>query len=241
MIPTVEEEDRAKGIEPVQPDPLETADGSSPFAANSETDPSGRARRIRLSLTALAILSAGSALGVAFFLYLVNHFPLLLIALSPLGRHVVLITPLADPVAIVAVVASRRMLFYAASFHLGRDLGPPGIDWLEQRAARFGRWVRWIERLFNRASRTVVLVGTGPTIAALAGISGMRFSVFMPLAAAGLVVRMALYVAFAGLLREPIEWLLAKIDEIWIPGTIVLVAAVAIYQWRRVRTLRRRA
>ena len=132
----------------------------------------GRTRRIRLSLTALAILGTGSALGVAFSLYLVNHLPLLLIALSPLGRHVVLITPLAHPVAIVAVVVGRRLLFYAASFQLGRDLGPAGIEWLEERAARFARWVRWIERLFNRASRTVVLVGTGPTIAALAGISG---------------------------------------------------------------------
>ena len=200
---------------------------------------SGRTRRIRLSLTALAILGTGSALGVAFSLYLVNHFPLLLIALSPLGRHVVLITPLAHPVAIVAVVVSRRLLFYAASFQLGRDLGPAGIEWLEERAARFARWVRWIERLFDRAARTVVLVGTGPTIAALAGISGMRFGVFMALAGTGLVVRMALYVIFGGLLREPIEWLLAKIDEIWIPGTIVLVVAVAIHQWRRVRAARR--
>ena len=43
-------------------------------------------------------------------------------------------------------------------------------------------------------------------------------------------------------LREPIEALLALIDEYWIPGTAVLVTIVALTQWRRrVASARRRA
>lgn len=176
--------------------------------------------------------------GSASSLYLVNHYPLLLIALSPLGRHLVLVAPIVDPVAFVGVAVLRRMAFYLACFQLGRALGPTGVVWLEVRAARFARFVRWVERLFARWSRTVVLLGTGPTVSALAGMSGMPLQLYTGLALVGLVVRMLLLLAFAEMLREPIEWLLALIDEYWVPGTALLVAGTLAYQWRRIRAAR---
>ena len=193
-------------------------------------------RRIAsLSLTALGVLGAGSLIGVASSLYLVNHYPLLLVALSPLGRHVILVAPIVDPVALVVAGVVRRMIFYLACFHLGRALGPIGIVWLEARAARFARFVRWLERLFSRAPHAVVLGMAGPTVSTLAGISGMRQGVFLALAISGLTVRMVLIVGFAELLREPIEAMLALIDEYWAPGTLVLVTGLALYRWRQWR------
>jgi hypothetical protein len=193
---------------------------------------------VRRCVSTLAVLGIGSMVGVAFSLYLVNHYPLLLIALSPLGRHLVLVAPIVDPVAFVGVALVRRMAFYLTAFYLGRALGPGGITWLEERAARFGRFVRWIEALFSRASHLVVLTMTGPTVSALAGISGMRTAFFVPLATLGLVVRLLLVLGFAELLREPIERLLSVIDEYWIPGTAVLATGVAIHQWRRIAKAR---
>ena len=190
-------------------------------------------RETRRWLLVLGVLGAGSALGTSFSLYLVNHYPLLLVALSPLGRHILLAAPVTDPAALLVVALMRRMLFYLATFHLGRALGPSGIRWIEARAAYFGRFVRWVERLFARASHLVVLVGTGPTVSALAGISGMRVSVFLALGSASLLARLLVVLGFAELLREPIEQLLALIDDYWIPGTVVLVIGIAIYQWRR--------
>lgn len=187
----------------------------------------------RLCLTVLGVLGTGSMVGVAFSLYLVNHHPLLLVALSPLGRHLLLVAPIVDPLAFVAVAVGRRMLFYLASFHLGRALGPLGIPWIEARAARFGRLVRWMERLFSRASHAVVLLMAGPMVSALAGISGMRAGVFVPLATLSLVLRALLVLGFAAWIREYIEVVLAWIDEYWIPGTVVMVTLVALYRWRR--------
>jgi len=190
-------------------------------------------RRVaRLSLTALGVLSAGSLLGVALSMYLVNHFPLVLVGLSPLGRHLWLVAPIVDPVALVVVIVTRRMLFYTASFHLGRALGPQGIVWIEARAAWLGRFVRWLERLFERASYVVVLSMTGPTVSALAGISGMRAAVFLPLAAVGLVLRVVIVIFLAEEIREYIEAVLAWIDRYWIPGTVVMVTGVVAYRWR---------
>ncbi len=190
-------------------------------------------RVVRVCLGILAVLGTGSLVGVAFSLYLVNHYPLVLIALSPLGRHLVLVAPVVAPTAFLAVAFARRMGFYLTLFYLGRALGPRGITWIEARAGSFGRFVRWVERLFARASHLVVLVGIGPTVSALAGISGMRVGVFLALGSASLLARLLVVLGFAELLREPIEQLLALIDDYWIPGTVVLVIGIAIYHWRR--------
>ena len=139
----------------------------------------------------------------------------------------------------LALPSMRRMLFYLVSLHLGRAHGPTGIVWIEARAARFGRFVRWVERLFARASHAVVLLMTGPTVSALAGTSGMRTSVFVSLAIPGLVLRMLLVLGLAEWFREPIEALLALIAEYWLPGTVVIVTGVALHQWRRRAALAR--
>ncbi len=194
---------------------------------------SERRRIVRICVSTLAILSSISLLGVAFSLYLVNHYPLLLVAMSPLGRHLLLAAPTVDPFAFVVVVVARRMLFYLASFHLGRALGPAGIVWIESRAVGFGRYVRWLEQLFRRASHPIVFFLSGPTLSALAGASGMRPVVFAALAAPGLVLRAVVVLGVAASIRPTLEAVLAWIDEHWIPGTVAMLALVAIYRWKR--------
>lgn len=198
-------------------------------------------RLARRSLSALGLLSIGSAVGLASSAYLVNHYPLLLIALSPIGRHLILVVPRVDPVSFLLVGGLRRLAFYMACFQLGRALGPPGVVWLEERYARFARWVKWIERYFAKAPRLVVLFFAGPTISALAGMSGMPASTYVPLAGASLLVRLLLILVFGELLREPIEWLLGVIDAYWVQITAVMVGGVLAYQLWRIRRSRRRA
>lgn len=194
---------------------------------------SERRRIVRVCVSTLAALSSISLVGVAFSLYLVNHHPLLLVGMSPLGRHLLLVAPRVDPLALVAVVVVRRMLFYVASFHLGRALGPAGLVWIEARAARLGRLVRWLEQIFARASHGIVFCFAGPTLSAIAGASGMRASVFAALAAPGLVLRVLIVIGIAASVRGSIEIALAWIDAHWIPGTIAMLALVALYRWRR--------
>jgi membrane protein DedA with SNARE-associated domain len=208
--------------------------GGSPPSPSTED-----LRVVRACLGVLGVLVTSSALGVALSPYLLTHHPLLLLALSPIGRHLVLVAPTVDPLAFTAVVVVRRLLFYAACFLLGRALGPAGIPWLEARAARFARFVRWVEALFARASHAVVLLLPGPTVSGLAGISGMGAWRFGALATSGLVLRALLVVAFGAWMREPIEALLDWIGEYWIPATALTVAAVALHQWRRMMALRR--
>jgi hypothetical protein len=191
---------------------------------------------VRRCLSMLGVLSAGSMIGVTFSLYLVNHYPLLLIALSPVGRHLVLVAPTVDPIAFVMVGALRRLLFYAPCFLLGRSLGITGIDWLEARAGWAVRFVRWLQGLFVRAPRAAVLLLPGPSMSAIAGMSGMRLATFAGLASVGLLIRMMTVVAFGEWLRGPIEEVLAFIERIALPGTALMLTGVLIYRsWARRR------
>lgn len=196
----------------------------------------GDAQRIaRLAGGALAILGGASLVGASFWLYLVNHAPLLLVVLSPIGRHLVLAAPQVDPVVFVLAVTARRMLFYVASFYLGRSLGPAGVLWIEARAHRFGRLVRWLERLFARWGRAVVLLAASPTTSALAGISGMSVRTFILLAVPSLLVRLTVLVFLAEWLEAPIRTLLAWIDAYWVEGTVVMLVLVGGWQLRALR------
>ena len=191
---------------------------------------------VRRAGTALAVLGTGSLIGVSFSLVLVNHAPLLLIALSPIGRHMLLVAPMVDPLAFAAVLVGRRMLFYVASYHLGFGLGPAGIVWLEARSRPMARFVRFVERWFARSPRAVVLLAAGPTVSSLAGMTRMPLRVFLSLATVSLVIRVVATIVLAEWLRVPIEALLELIDAYWLPGTVVLVAFVLGYRWWLART-----
>ncbi len=180
---------------------------------------------------------------MASSLYLVNNYPLLLIALSPLGRHLILVAPIVNPYAFVAVAVSRRAAVSIPCFYLGRALGPIAVQWLESRSPRAGRAIRWLERIFLRfekAAFALVLLFPGPAISTIAGDSGMRSGVYLPMVIAGLVIRMLTTLWIADWLRGPILIVVRWIDQYWVPGTVVLVVGIAFYQWRQsVRSARR--
>jgi membrane protein DedA with SNARE-associated domain len=212
------------------------------YTSSAEPSRSGPSpEQWRLARRCLYVLGAFWALsttGRAFSLYLVNHYPLVLVAMSPMGSHILLAAALAHPVALLAVATVRRLLFYVPTFFLGRALGPLAIQWVEARAQRFGRFVRLLERWFAKAPRLVVLAAAGPTVSALAGMSGMSLGTYLTLASVGLAVRLWIWIQFADLFRGPIEQVLAWIDEYWVPGTVVLVTVIGFTQWRRVRAAR---
>jgi len=195
--------------------------------------------RVLYCVLVMGVLGVASAIGMGSSLYLVNHYPLLLVALSPLGRHLLLVAPTVDPVAFIAVVVLRRTVFYLASFYMGRALGPVAVDWLQFRSPRTARFITWLQAMFLRAAHAVVFFLPGPAMSTIAGSAGMRARVFLPLVVLGLVARMILVIEVAERFRGPIEWILGWVDEYWIPGTVLIVAAMGIYQWKSKRQPRK--
>jgi uncharacterized membrane protein YdjX (TVP38/TMEM64 family) len=193
-------------------------------------------RQMRLWGTALGLLVAASVIGSLCSLYLVNRAPLLLVGLSPLARHLILVAPSVPLGAFVLVVLSRSLLSCFVSFRMGRAVGPFGWSWLEQSSPGMGQWARWVERMFERSSYAVVLLLPSGLVAAIAGISPMRTAVFLPLAAAGIVLRALLIAGLGQALLGPIQGLLDLIDRHWKEGTVVLVLLYTAMRWRRIRS-----
>jgi membrane protein DedA with SNARE-associated domain len=145
-----------------------------------------------------------------------------------------------NPVAFVLVGTLRRLCFFLPCFYLGDTLGESGLVWLESRSERMGRFIRWLERLFKISPRVMIFLFPGPGMSTLSGISGMPIQVYAPLVCAGLVLRMIGFILLAEWLRDPLEAMLAWIDENWLPGTVIMLIGIVIYRRHQVRKRERR-
>ena len=213
---------------------------SLPPTLAATLDPEAR-RTARNCLSLMGVLGVCSWIGVASSLYLLTAAPLLLVALSPIGRHLLLVAPLTNPVAFVGVAVARRATFYLASFRLGRVVGRPGLSWLDGKARWAASWVRLLERIFDWAPLLVVFLMLGPIMSSIAGMSGMSARVFTGGALAGLTARMIVTVYFAEWMRAPLETIIAWLTEYRAPGTALLVVGALIYQLVQRRARRKLA
>ncbi len=193
-------------------------------------------RRMRIWFGVLAVLGIAGWIGTFGVARLANDLPLLLIVLSPVIRHLVLVAPTVHPAAFLGVALARGLVSCAVGFQLGRAVGEAGLRWLDVRSPGFGRFVRWVERLFERSAPVAVLLLPGLLVSVLAGISGMRFGVLLALASVGLALRLLAILGFALWFREPILWLLQFFDRNWLAITLAIVAIVALDRWRRSAT-----
>jgi membrane protein DedA with SNARE-associated domain len=190
----------------------------------------------------LAVLAIATFIGVAFAPYLLVKAPMLLIALSPLTRHLVVASPAIDPVPFFLIAVSRMFLGDPFVYALGRRYGPRALVWIEARSLSATRWVRWVERAFRRAGLVFVLVSPGPLVCTLAGVLGMpvtRFVVTNLIGTIGLVV----LVRFVGdAFSEPIEALIEffEVHLTTVTAISVGMTVVAWLVWRR-RTRKRLA
>jgi membrane protein DedA with SNARE-associated domain len=207
-------------------DPIDRA-----AAAPSAADQNARDRKIvRVCLLMLGALTVGTWIGVATSPYLVNNYPLVLIGISPLSRHVILVAPLVGAPIVLLVCGLRTLTFTAVSYFLGRSIGEPGLVWLEQRSENAGRFVRWLERFFQRWSYLAVFVFPQGAMACVAGVARMRPFGFFVTATVGITFRLSLYVWLADSISGPIMRFLEFIRIYQFPATVVLVIGIGTYQ-----------
>ena len=192
-------------------------------------------RTVRLCLAVLGGLTVCMWTGIAMSPYLVSTNPLLLIAMAPVSRHVVLVVPVVGVLAMIVVAGVRHMMFTTFSFLLGRAIGESGIVWLEARAEKTGRFVRWMEVFFKRWGYLAVYVFPFGVMAAIAGMARMNPKGFFAVAIAGVLTRLGLLALVASSLREPILWLLEIVRQWQGPATIVCIVLVGGWQFRKWR------
>src|SRR4249920_2502176 len=99
----------------------------SPGAIIHESVPS---RLVRASWALLGVLTVASLVGTAFSPLLLVKAPLLLVMLSPDGRHVALVAGRVDPWLLMAVTVVRRALYSIGVYGLGAAYGDLAVDWI---------------------------------------------------------------------------------------------------------------
>ena len=128
-----------------------------------------RRTRLRWLLAAAALLTAMGTAGAAFMPTLLVYNPLLLIAVSPLPRHLVIAAPHVAIIPFVLVASARRMLTSGVGYAIGRTYGDGGIAWAQARYPSMRGALDVLQKAFDTAAPLVIFLAPGPLIAALAG------------------------------------------------------------------------
>ena len=194
--------------------------------------------RLLVLLAPVVVLFTAGLVGTAFAPALLVREPKLLIAMSPLFRHLALASGSVELLPFVAIAVTR--LFATDPFHyvIGRKYGPEAVEWVEARSGGAGRLVRAVRRAFARAGLVVLFVSPGPLVCLLAGVARMPLVTFVSVyllgtAAAVLLIR-SFGVAFAVKLALIREFIAANIIALTVISVALVLASVAVKRrrWR---------
>ena len=218
-------------LERIQESSQDQSEAAAPRSATEQ-------RIIRGCLIGLGILVVGTQIGVASSPYLVNNYPLVLIGISPLSRHIILVAPLVGVPLVFIVAGTRTLAFTALAYWLGRTLGETALTWIDQRSKGTSRFVRWLEQFFQRWSYLAVFFFPLGLMACIAGVSRMQPAGFFAAAIPGIAIRLGVYAWFGESLREPILTGLAYVRTYQIEATVLLVLGIGCYQLVKYRSRR---
>lgn len=131
---------------------------------------------------AFATMVGGRLLGAAISPLLFAHLPILLIVMSPFLIHLVFVAPLVEPVfyfPVALVVTTGQAM---VGFFFGSTLGARALDWLLQRVPLPLALAQKLLGLVRRLSIIAVFAIPGPVMGTIAGVAGVRRSIFLSLA-----------------------------------------------------------
>jgi len=188
------------------------------------------ARFVRASWTLLAGLTVASVVGTAISPLLLVKAPLLLVLLSPDGRHVALVAGRVDPWLLMSVTVVRRALFSVGVYGLGAAYGDVAVTWIEARSRGLGKALRAMERVFARVGAVLLLALPFLTLCILAGAARTRVIVFLPALLIGhclwVIGAVWLGTRFAAEAQLVVDFFAERLFE----STLVCIALVVAYQ-----------
>jgi membrane protein DedA with SNARE-associated domain len=179
----------------------------------------------------IAVLFGAATLGAALAPYLAVRHPLILIALNPWPRHVILVAPHTPLIPLVLVVAFRGLFSCIVAFEVGKHYGQRGIELFESRSPRIAGYLRAFERVFSRAAPAFLVLSPGPLTSTLAAVSGNSRWATWILSWLGFVVWSLINYQVGDWLKPWTAPILAFIQQYLIETTVACAVVVLGYQW----------
>jgi membrane protein DedA with SNARE-associated domain len=193
--------------------------------------PEARRRLLLLCGGVLGVLTVASLIGTAFMPYLLARRPLVLVALSPLFRHLVIAAPRVEPVPFFLVAVPRHFLPDPFVYLLGREYGHLAIEWVEGNSPFTGKIVRALERLFARVGPIALLISPDVVVSTLAGAARVPFPLFVVFNVLGTFITVFVARWFGDFFESSIAAMVRYFEaHLWLV-TLVSVALVLLFNW----------
>ncbi|MGH2686411.1 MAG: DedA family protein [Actinomycetota bacterium] len=191
-------------------------------------------RMLWLILTPIAVLTLAGWLADIFAAALIDERPLLQMFLNPRNRYLVLASPQVDAVPFFVVGFIRLVLTDPLFYLLGYLYGDAALRWMERKMGedRDTGSIAMIERFFAKASYVIVVLMPNGYVCLLAGATGMRPRVFLPLNVIGTIGRLIVIRIAGDVFEEQLESVLDFITEYrwWL--VLLSFVGVSFYAWR---------
>jgi membrane protein DedA with SNARE-associated domain len=198
-------------------------------------------RRVPLSLL-LSIFVASRIVGFASDIAgptLINHHPLLQIALNPRNRWLLLASPQISAVPYYIVGFLRLVSTDPVGYVLGYQYGDAAVAWAERQMGDTEGVIKMIQRGFGKVAPLVILIAPSFYWCVLAGAARMRLRLFITLNIVGTIGRLILFRLAGDAFRDELEDVLDWIQRYqwWLVGLSVIVVALQIFRGRERGTL----
>ncbi len=181
-----------------------------------------------LLLVPIGILVIGAQVGQAFVAKLAVEHPLLLIALDPRNRHMILASGRLDPWSFYIVGTGRLLLSDPLFYLLGYWYGETAINWMNRRGGSMGQALKQAEWAFSKAMYPMLFILPNNYICLFAGAQRMAPSTFLTLNISGTIARLVLIRWVGYVFEEPLQDLLGFFKEYQLQLTIAGVAAIGL-------------
>ncbi len=165
-------------------------------------------------------------LGDLLLAQIVDHNPLLLIALNPRNRNLILATNELGAVPYYTVGFVRLIASDPVNYLLGFWFGDRAIAWTERRSRTYGPLVRDGEHWFRRLSLPLIFAAPNNIICALAGATGVSVRVFAILNITGTIARLIVIRQLGATLESPISSVVDFIGDYRTP--ILIISAIGV-------------
>jgi membrane protein DedA with SNARE-associated domain len=211
------------------PSPIGGQADSLPVDTVAPEKPKPSRRQLTFVVAPIIVVWVAGTIGNLFHPTLLVNMPLLLLALEPRFRYMLLIAPRVELLPFMAVALARRLVSDPFLYRLGNMYGETGVRWMEKRMNDTVGWIRKIEGWFGKAAWVFVLLWPGLVICTLAGATGMRFGVFLALNIVGTALTTYLCVVAADLLKP----LVGGINNFYAGNqkTLLIISVVFTLLW----------
>jgi membrane protein DedA with SNARE-associated domain len=198
-----------------------------------------RHRPGRRTLTLLTIPIVGLVIlnnvGDALAPSLVDHHPLLLIAMNSRNRNLLLVTNHLDAWSYYTVATLRLAVSDPLFFLIGYWYGDQAMDWMERRTRTLGTTLRRWERGFGKAAYPLVFLAPNNPICLFAGASGMSVPGFFVANLSGTLARLYAIRWLGDAFNAPIDDVLHFIADHRTPLLVASVGLALVFglaEWR---------